>query len=325
MTNAANSGNILMRLGLEAILAQFANSETYYQRLTAIFGNQYDTSKAETLRIQWQGGDFSNLPVMEVIDGEVLGNAQGAYAMSNNTIYLNRNFLNTAPQEAIQAVVLEEIGHYLDAQINSQDTPGDEGELFSKVLRGVNLNPSELNRILAEDDTAFISLNGQYLQVEKAEPTVLIVTTTLDESDGSATVGTGLSLRDAILIANSNPTLDYEIRLTGGTTYELRASGFQEDNSLKGDLDIKTRTGALFITATGDQKAIIDASNLSIGDRVFEVREGGILGLSNLLITGGNSADDGGGIRVNVNGFLFVANSEISNNKLNGFYFGSPI
>ena len=58
MTNAANSGNILMRLGLEAILAQFANSETYYQRLTAIFGNQYDTSKAETLRIQGQGGDF---------------------------------------------------------------------------------------------------------------------------------------------------------------------------------------------------------------------------------------------------------------------------
>ncbi|MCZ8067601.1 MAG: beta strand repeat-containing protein [Microcystis sp.] len=318
MTSAANSGNILMGLGLEAILAQFANSETYYQRLTAIFGNQYDIGKAETLRIQWQGGDFSNLPVMEVIDGEILGNARGAYAVGNNTIYIDRNFLNTAPQETIQAVVLEEIGHYLDAQINSQDTPGDEGELFSKVLRGVNLNPSELNRILAEDDTAFISLNGQYLQVEKAEPTVLIVTTTLDESDGSATVGTGLSLRDAILIANSNPTLDYEIRLIGGTTYELRASGFQENNSLKGDLDIKSRTGTLVITATGVQKAIIDASNFSIGDRVFDVREGGILGLSNLLITGGNSADDGGGIRVNVNGFLFVANSEISNNSTTG-------
>jgi hypothetical protein len=318
MTSAANSGSILMGLGLEAILAQFANSETYYQRLTAIFGNQYDTSKAETLRIQWQGGDFSNLPAMEVIDGEILGNARGAYAMSNNTIYLSDRFLNTAAQETIQAVVLEEIGHYLDAQINSQDTPGDEGELFSKVLRGVNLNPSELNRILAEDDTAFISLGGKSLQVEKAEPTVLIVTTALDESDGSATVGTGLSLRDAILIANSNPTLDYEIRLTGGTTYELRASGFQEHNSLKGDLDIKSRTGTLVITATGAQKAIIDASNFSIGDRVFDVREGGILGLSNLLITGGNSSDDGGGIRVNVNGFLFVANSEISNNSTTG-------
>lgn len=86
MTSAANSGSILMGLGLEAILAQFGNSETYYQSLTAIFGNQYDTSKAETLRIQWQGGDFSNLPAMEVIEGEILGNAQGAYAMSNNTL-----------------------------------------------------------------------------------------------------------------------------------------------------------------------------------------------------------------------------------------------
>jgi Tol biopolymer transport system component len=333
MTNTANSGNTLMGLGLEAILSQFANSETYYQRLTEIFGNQYDTSKAETLRIQWQTGDFSNLPAVEVIDSDILGNARGAYSIENNTIYLARNFLNTAPQETIQAVILEEIGHYLDAEINNQDTPGDEGELFSKVLRGVretpafkagassdfvNLNPSEFNRILAEDDTAFISLRGRSLAVEKAEPTVLTVTTTLDESDGSATVGTGLSLRDAIIIANNNPTIDYEIRLTGGTTYELRASGFQEDNSLKGDLDIKNRTGLLLIEASGTQKAIIDASNFSIGDRVFDVREDGILGLSNLLITGGNSSDDGGGIRVNANGFLFVANSEISNNSTTG-------
>jgi len=36
MTSAANSGNILMGLGLEAILAQFANSETYYQNFSAI-------------------------------------------------------------------------------------------------------------------------------------------------------------------------------------------------------------------------------------------------------------------------------------------------
>jgi hypothetical protein len=322
MTNTANSGNTLMGLGLEAILAQFANSETYYQRLTEIFGNQYDTSKAETLRIQWQTGDFSNLPAIEVIDGDTLGNARGAYSIENNTIYLARNFLNTAPQETIQSVILEEIGHYIDAEINNQDTPGDEGELFSNILRGVretpafkagassdfvNLNPAELNRILAEDDTALLSLGGRSLAVEKSESTILTITTTLDESDGSATVGTGLSLRDAIIIANNNPTIDYEIRLTGGTTYELRASGINEDNSLKGDLDIKSRTGTLVITATGNQKAIIDASNLSNSDRVFDVREGGVLGLDSLIVKGGNLGSDGGGICVASTGILGVA------------------
>jgi Ca2+-binding RTX toxin-like protein len=318
MTNTANLGNTLMRLELEAILSQFANSETYYQRLTEIFGNQYDTSKAETLRIQWQAGDFSNLPAIEVIYGDILGNAQGAYSIENNTIYLARNFLNTAPQDSLRAVILEEIGHYIDAEINDQDTLGDEGELFSNILRRVNLNISEFNRILAEDDTALLSLGGRSLAIEKAEPTILTVTTTLDESDGSATVGTGLSLRDAIIIANNNPTIDYEIRLTGGTTYELRASGINEDNSLTGDLDIKSRTGTLVIIATGTQKAIIDAFNLSNSDRVFDVREGSNLGLDSLIVQGGNPGSDGGGIRVASTGILLLSKTAVSDNLSQG-------
>ncbi|MFK0735036.1 MAG: hypothetical protein ACIWVG_28510 [Gloeotrichia echinulata HAB0833] len=53
--------------------------------------------------------------------------------------------------------------------------------------------------------------------------TILTVNTTADQNDGSA--ANGLSLRDAILIANANPTTDYEIQLTGGTTYNLTSNG----------------------------------------------------------------------------------------------------
>ena len=55
-----------------------------------------------------------------------LGNANGAYAGSTNKIYLSDSFLANATPEAISAVLLEEIGHFIDAQINQTDTPGDE-------------------------------------------------------------------------------------------------------------------------------------------------------------------------------------------------------
>jgi hypothetical protein len=33
---------------------------------------------------------------------------------------------------------LEEIGHSLDWNINTADTPGDEGEFFYNVVQGIN-------------------------------------------------------------------------------------------------------------------------------------------------------------------------------------------
>ena len=139
-----------------------------------------------------------------MIDDQVLGNARGAYASSTNVIYLSDQFVETASPQQLEAVVLEEIGHFVDAQVNTTDTVGDEGELFSALVHGVSLSPSELSRIKTENDHTVISLGGQAIAVEQATPIILTVTTTLDENDGSATIGAGLSLRDAILIANAN-------------------------------------------------------------------------------------------------------------------------
>jgi hypothetical protein len=36
----------------------------------------------------------------------------------------------------IAAVLLEEIGHFVDSKINLADTPGDEGAVFSAIVRG---------------------------------------------------------------------------------------------------------------------------------------------------------------------------------------------
>ena len=56
----------------------------------------------------------------------------------------------------------------MDAQVNQTDTPGDKGELFSELVRGVNLSGSELSRIDTEDDHAVITINGQQVAIKQS-------------------------------------------------------------------------------------------------------------------------------------------------------------
>jgi CSLREA domain-containing protein len=147
--------------------------------------------------------------------------------------------------------------------------------------------------------------------------TILTVNTTADQNDGSA--ANGLSLRDAILIANANPNTEYEIRLTGGLTYTLTSNGINEDNALTGDLDIKSRNNVLYIGSVNGQEATIDASGLLNSDRVFDVMNGGQLSLQNLVVTGGavstTSGIFGGGIQVDSASFLDLFNTTVTNNS----------
>ena len=77
--------------------------------------------------------------------------AAGAYAASSGTIYLNRDWLRTATEEAALAVLTEEFGHHLDALFNAVDTPGDEGALFRQLL--INREQAPLSHNEAENDS----------------------------------------------------------------------------------------------------------------------------------------------------------------------------
>jgi hypothetical protein len=142
--------------------------ENFWSLFDTAFGTQYDYLTAFTLKSQWQSQDFSLFPQIEVVSSEVLGTAKGAYAISTNTIYLSDAFISSASQQSLEAVILEEFGHFVDAQVNATDTAGDEGELFSAIVRGVSLSATELSRIKVEDDHAAIVVNGQSIAVEQA-------------------------------------------------------------------------------------------------------------------------------------------------------------
>jgi len=149
-------------------LTNFAKLENFWSLFDTAFGSSYDFAIAASLRSQWQGGNFSQFPQIEVVNSDVLGSAEGAYAISTNRIYLLNQFLSAASQQSLVTVILEEFGHFVDAQVNATDTPGDEGELFSDLVRGVNLSAAELSRIKAEDDHANIVINNQSIQIEQA-------------------------------------------------------------------------------------------------------------------------------------------------------------
>ncbi|MFM6267379.1 MAG: calcium-binding protein, partial [Dolichospermum sp.] len=77
-------------------------------------------------------------------------------------------FLNTASSATIINVILEEIGHYVDAQINQVDSAGDEGAIFSELVQGNSLDVATLDALRAENDQTIIIVNGEIIQVEQA-------------------------------------------------------------------------------------------------------------------------------------------------------------
>ncbi|MBS3026203.1 MAG: hypothetical protein HCA25_03660 [Dolichospermum sp. DET50] len=312
-------------------LSTFSGLNNFWQVFDTAFGTQYNRSGAEILRLQWLSGDFGQLPQIEILDSNILGGANGAYASSTNKIYLSANFLATSTAEAISAVLLEEIGHFIDGQINQIDTLGDEGEKFSALLRGQNLTTQELGRINTENDWANITVGGEQVAVEQNTPIVLTVTTTADQNDGSATGG--LSLRDAILIANANTTNDYVIELQGGQTYSLSIkntaslnNGGDEQEAVRGDLDILAG-GKITIKSVGTQKAIIDATNLKtsfasgFGDSAIDVKENAYFILNGVTVTGASIS----AVFIADTSTAEISNSLITNNTITVASAGSDL
>lgn len=114
--------------------------------------------------------DASGWPRVVVTDRELLLGARGAYAASSDTIYLSREFLaaSAGNDHAIQELLLEELGHALDARLNARDSAGDEGAIFAHIALGDTLSPASLAELQREDDHGAVEIGSVPLQVEFA-------------------------------------------------------------------------------------------------------------------------------------------------------------
>ncbi|MEI2423287.1 amidase, partial [Arthrospira platensis SPKY2] len=104
---------------------------------------------AQDLADSLTNGTFE-MPPTTVVSAADINGSNGAFAAATNNIYqIGRAFVaeNADNPEAIVSVLLEEIGHYIDSQINISDTPGDEGAIFSGLVQGREFDAGELDLI----------------------------------------------------------------------------------------------------------------------------------------------------------------------------------
>jgi hypothetical protein len=147
-------------------LAKFALEANFLENLEVAFGNDFSLVDAISLQNQWLNHDFGSIPQIEIRTNDELRGAFGAYSALTDTIYLNQNFLEDAHTEQVVAVLLEEIGHSVDVRLNSQDSLGDEGEIFSALAWGQELNSGQLSTLRFQDDSTVLNIDGMLIPVE---------------------------------------------------------------------------------------------------------------------------------------------------------------
>jgi predicted chitinase len=148
-------------------LELFAGDAKFLDKMNFAFENSLQPQAADALIQELASGEA--IPKIEIVPAANL-KANGAFG--EDTIYLSEEFLtkNVANPEAVAGVLLEEIGHYVDRELNSVDSPGDEGDLFARLLQGETIDGAELAALKTENDSATITLNEQETTVELADP-----------------------------------------------------------------------------------------------------------------------------------------------------------
>jgi hypothetical protein len=132
------------------------------------FGSSASPAELEALRKRALAGDFGWMPPVRWATSAQIGAAYGAYDSKANVVYLNES-LRSNPKLAAQ-VYIEEAGHALDARVNRTDTPGDEGEIFRRLMGGEKLSSKQLAAIRSENDHGVMHIGGREIAVENFNP-----------------------------------------------------------------------------------------------------------------------------------------------------------
>jgi len=140
------------------------DKQKFDELMRQTYGSGYDAAAAEGFRQKALGGDYSWLPKIEFRNDSTLAGGNGAFDASQNKVLINERFLNDPDRAA--AIYSEEVGHFLDTQVNKQDSIGDEGEMFRRLLSGENLTTAARTAIQSDNDHGVITVDGKRTEVE---------------------------------------------------------------------------------------------------------------------------------------------------------------
>ncbi|WP_199248011.1 M23 family metallopeptidase [[Phormidium] sp. ETS-05] len=164
--------NELLTQGLAVATEQlndFLAAPDLATKIATAFGQEVDLAAVNNLIAQL--ANAQDLPKIEILSGEDIGGVSGAFDSLTNTVYVSQPFLlqNANNSDAIAGVLLEEIGHSIDARVNPVDAPGDEGQIFAAFVQGKNLSQADVLAWQSENDQTTISPYGQPILVETSD------------------------------------------------------------------------------------------------------------------------------------------------------------
>ncbi len=254
------------------LLTTYAFGDELLSNFTTAFGDNYDRAAAEDLVTQWQKGEFDSFPEIEIRSSAEINGANGAYSVDTNKIYIAEEFLlaNVDNQGAIVDLVLEEYGHYVDAQINSVDAAGDEGDIFAGLVQGQSFTDEQLQLLKAENDLAVVTIDGEKIAIEQATAGNDTINGSLDDD-----IWFGGRGNDSLDGGQGNDLL-YGDLYTGTSAWQpINGSGVALDNLRFGDFNGDGTTDILtkFNPASGAVEPL-------------RVSYGGTTGWQNLITTG---------------------------------------
>jgi len=158
-------------------LAQFAATSKPSDVLHQAFGNNFNDQELDILINGFV--NYDQLPTIKVVP---FADLQANGAFGNNTIFLSEDILiNYGNFDRSVSVFLEELGHYIDSKVNTEDSRGDEGAIFSRLVLNQPLASGELEDLYAEADHGILTTIGaqrlaQHIAVEySTAPGVFVV------------------------------------------------------------------------------------------------------------------------------------------------------
>jgi len=258
-----------------------ADAEAFTAVLRQVYGAEAGSAAGEALRSNLLGEGLGlNLEVA------ALPGLRGAYAAATATatagelVLLDGAWLAVASAAELEAVLLEELGHALDWRLNGAiDSRGDEGEIFSALLRGATPGSASYT----ENDQRWIEIAGQRRLVEAAVADTTAPTVALNGAVTPAFAGSSIGFGLPAVGGYASPTfadidadgdLDAFIGDSSGSTLYFLNTGTASSPAFAGStpgfdfLGVLGSASPTFadIDADGDLDAFIGDSN---GETLF--------------------------------------------------------
>ena len=159
--------------------------------LDDIFGTELKWGPAFKYLDAFRSADYSSLPPISFLPPEDMPGLWGGYSRDLRQIFISAD----CPSDLLSAVLIEEIGHYLDQELCSEETPGEEGARFAKCVLGFHASSHS-----DEDALHEVVFRGSCILVEAAARSIKNVKlgpATKKTKDGQ----TIYALRDGVQIA----------------------------------------------------------------------------------------------------------------------------